>query len=121
MDETLFMARLEKMGVTPEDLGRLRTLPYAEAVRFLGELKGRAKRGWKKLAFQLHPDRTGNAPESTLEFRELTAAREMFEGMEVRPPPPVRPPPIWRGNYAVRPCTSTTAPLNVRYAVQMKP
>lgn len=78
---------LEQLGVLPQDLQTLAQVPRSEAVRLLEALKERVRRNWKRLAFQLHPDRTGNDPQKTAHFQRLTEVREKFEQVELLPEP----------------------------------
>lgn len=125
MDQAEVLRALAKLGVVPADLHRVRLLPYPEAVRFLDELKGRVRQSWKRLAFELHPDRTGSDPEKTVEFTLLNRVRSDFEKVTVSPPPvpmPVVFVPFRRPSYAASPFTSTsTATVSPWYVVRMRP
>jgi hypothetical protein len=85
-------ALLRQLGVEVEDVERLHRVPHRDAIKLLNVLKEKVRRNWKKLAFELHPDRTGNDPAKTRLFRDLNTLREKFEQMQVLAPP-VTPPP----------------------------
>ena len=85
---------LLSLGVQPAEIARLYTLPHAEASRLLGVLKDRVRQNWRKLAFELHPDRTGNDPAKTERFRALLALKDKFEQMILPEPRPARVEPV---------------------------
>ena len=82
------------LGVQPAEIQRLYTLPHDEASRHLGVLKERVRQNWRKLAFELHPDRTGNDPQKTERFRALLALKSKFEQMTLPEPRPARSEPV---------------------------
>ncbi len=55
------------------------------------ELKDGAKKAYRKLIFELHPDRTGNDPEKTAQMTFLGQVMADIDRLEVRPPAPVMP------------------------------
>lgn len=80
-----------------------------ERLRLLDALKTKAKKGYARLAFELHPDKTGNDPEKTAQFRLLTEVRADIDALEadripepvpeVRVAPVVVRPPVRRTGY----------------------
>lgn len=82
------------MGLRPEDFQAVRLAPSPEvAAKLLGDLKERFRSGFKKLAFELHPDRTGGDPQKTEDFKALIQLREGFERLQVpeyAPEPPAK-------------------------------
>lgn len=63
---------------------------FAEFAKRLEELKEEAKKAWRKLAFDLHPDRGGDEER----FKKVAAYHEMIEGLQAGPPPRPRPMPM---------------------------
>jgi len=82
------------LGVQPVEIQRLYTLPHDEASRHLGVLKERVRQNWRKCAFELHPDRTGNDPQKTERFRALLILKDKFEQMTLPEPQPARAEPV---------------------------
>jgi len=138
MDQATAVRFLARLGVMPMDIERLRRTPYAQAVSNLDALKATVKGNWKKLAFDLHPDRTGNDPVLTEEFKSLTEVKDAFLKIEVQAPQPVAPQQVHQvvfvhmttvrtaattaTSYNVRPSTGGHArPINGYHFVNMKP
>ena len=82
---------LHYLGVGLHEIEALRQLPYREATQRLTELKSRIHKGWRKAAFELHPDRTGNDPQKTALFQALTLLRDQFEDLRLAEPTPAPP------------------------------
>jgi hypothetical protein len=92
MDKLLIRGLAEEMGVSPQTLNPLRTMPYQQACRALHELKEGAQAAYKKLAFKYHPDRNPQDPETaTLKFKALAVALEHVMSLRIkaRRPQPV--------------------------------
>lgn len=87
-------ALLMLLGVNPQEVARLPSVPHEIGVRLLADLKERVRRNWRKLAFELHPDRTSNDPEKTATFRALLALKDKFEQLTLPEVRPVRPAPV---------------------------
>jgi hypothetical protein len=88
IDPLKVQAVLRDLGVEPADLEALRRCPLAEGQRKLAELKERVHKNYKRAAFELHPDRTGNDPEKTERFKLLVTVRDDFEKFQLVPPQP---------------------------------
>lgn len=83
------------MGLTAEEFIEVREAPtLQERTRLLDALKAKAKKAYTRLAFQLHPDRTGNDPEKTALFRLLTQVKADIEALEPARLPIPQPQPI---------------------------
>lgn len=81
---------LNEMGITPLDFQVIQTAPsFKEAQRLLEALKDKAKAGFKRLAFEYHPDRTGNDPAKTAKFKLAATVKDDVEKLQVNPPRPV--------------------------------
>ncbi len=99
LDPTRLAAALQELGVTPAALHAIRSAPPDKGKMMLDELKTLAKSRYRKLAFELHPDRTGGDPVKTEKFTFLTQVMRQVESMEYRtaplprPQPPMPPPP----------------------------
>lgn len=100
----------------------------------LSDLKDQVKHTFRKLALELHPDRTGGDEAKTALFKELVQAREAFENIEVRPAAPPPPVMVWHsafmgscGNtttttYAASPFGGTTSTVGPAWrVVRMRP
>ncbi len=88
---------LARLGITHQDFELVRRQTSLEtAGHLLDELKKKAKTNYKKLALELHPDRTGGDEAKTDAFKHITAVLDEVEKLAVRarPPPPPRPPPL---------------------------
>lgn len=76
---------LTLLQVASDHLLRLRRAKsYTEACKAMEALQKEAARQFKRKAFELHPDRTGNDPAKTEEFRKLTEAIEVVRKMRVQ-------------------------------------
>lgn len=93
LDPAKLSVTLVELGVTPHAIHAIRMAPFPKAVEMLKELKELAKRNYKRLAFELHPDRTGNDPDKSAKFAFVTTVWKEVEKMEVRQPPP--PPQVF--------------------------
>lgn len=82
------------LGVYPNDVRALERLPFPEAQVALLELKERARRNFRRLSLELHPDRNGGNEALTERFKVMSAVRDELEKIEVHPAPaPPRPVP----------------------------
>jgi hypothetical protein len=85
---------MTELGIMPNELGSLQGLPLAEGQRRLDEIKERVHKNYKRLAFELHPDRTGNDPAKTEHFKLVGAVKDDFDKLKLEPrqvnmqPPP---------------------------------
>jgi hypothetical protein len=61
-----------------------------EGNRVFDGLKQEAKKLFKKLALELHPDRTQNDPEKTERFKVLVQVMEAIEQLRLQPKPQPR-------------------------------
>lgn len=94
LDPVRLAAALQELGVTPAALQAVRMAPPEKAKLMLDELKAIAKARYRKLAFELHPDRTNGDPAKTEKFTFLSQVIKQIEAMEYRAAPP--PPPMMR-------------------------
>jgi len=83
------------------EMSRCKSFP--EAVKMLENCKKKAKVGYKKLAFEHHPDRGGDEDK----IKELNALFDLIEKIQVQPPRP-RPIVIHFGNFGGWSSSSTT-------------
>lgn len=74
------------LGVFPNDIEALRTIPFPAAQARLAALKALARKNFRKLSLELHPDRTGNDPIKTEQFKVISAVRDELERIEVQAP-----------------------------------
>jgi hypothetical protein len=83
---------LPLLGILPLDWQRVQRAPNLEAAKNeLEHIKERAKKAFKKLALELHPDMNGGDEEKTVKFKQLNEALQILDKLQIRPPP--RPPP----------------------------
>jgi hypothetical protein len=88
MDQVTMVQALITLGVHPQSIENLRRIPFPQAVEGLKKLQEEVKPRYKKLAFELHPDRTGGDEAKTKLFSEVTAANKWLQDLKVQPPPP---------------------------------
>jgi len=107
MDQATVFQLLARLGVTAADLSRIQGAPYPASARLLAELKARVGAAWKKLAFELHPDRNGGSAEKTELFKQLVQVVSNFNKLNVEPVAPAAIPvgfvPVTRPTYAATP------------------
>ena len=80
---------LTVLGLTPGELNGLTQVPLAQGQARLKEIQERTKTRYKKLVFELHPDRTGGDPEKTELFKAVTELHQQVQALELK----VRPAP----------------------------
>lgn len=88
MDQPTLFRALGMLGVQAQTLENLRRTPFQQAVHELKLLQEQTKAKYKKLAFELHPDRTGGDEEKTKLFSEVTEANRWFQDLKMAPAPP---------------------------------
>lgn len=97
IDPTALQQAFVDLGIHPNDLRALLTLPLAAARNALAELKERARRNFRQRALELHPDRNGGDVARTERFKAMSAVRDDLERVEIQPiptpPNPVVPHP----------------------------
>lgn len=97
---------LREMGVLPQDFTALQQARTPEeATRLLEAIKEKVRVGFKRLAFELHPDRTGNDPEKTRRFKLVCALKSDIDKITVNstPRPPVAMRHVTVIHYQVQP------------------
>jgi hypothetical protein len=116
---------LQDLGVSQDELAALQKCSLAEGQRKLDELKERVRKNFKRLAFELHPDRTGNDPAKTERFKAICEVRDGFERLGLAPRPAPVPPVMhvtrvsWvrAGTAYNRAATSTTTGTGVPWRI----
>lgn len=88
MDQASLVRALGALGVSLQDLENLRRIPFPHAVEGLKRIQEETKPRYKKLAFELHPDRTGGDEAKTRLFSEVTVANKWLQELKVQPPQP---------------------------------
>lgn len=135
IDQAKLFAALRELGIPPEDLQVLPRLPFPQAQEKLRIMRQIARKNYKRLAFELHPDRTGNDPVKTEKFKLLGQILTDFDKIEVRPAPPPPPMPVrqpmpvqWvqvgrpiHFTTAASAATTTGVPFGPRFVVIMGP
>jgi hypothetical protein len=66
------------LGVYPQDITALRTMPFQAASARLAELKAVAKKNFRTKALELHPDLTGNDP---IKAQRFVFLKKVFEDL----------------------------------------
>lgn len=84
---------MQVLGIMPNELQGLQRLPIQEGQRRFAEIKERVHKNYKKAAFELHPDRTGNDPEKTELFKLIGTVKDDFDKLQLERRPVLRPPP----------------------------
>jgi len=88
VDHVRIQQAVQALGITPADFDAIRRASFPQAQDMLQALKDRAKKNYKRLVFELHPDRTGNDPGKTELFKILGQVITDIEKLQVQPPPP---------------------------------
>lgn len=79
---------LQALEVTDQKIETIRRVPFEQAQVLLAELKANARRVYKRLAIQLHPDQTGGDQDKTDLFVLLGQVLAELEKTTVAPPRP---------------------------------
>lgn len=79
------------LGVSQQDLETVRLTAYPESKVALQRLKEKARRAYKRVALELHPDRTAGDKDKTALFVLAGRALEEFVQTSVPEPLPRRP------------------------------
>lgn len=88
-------AGLLALGVTPNDFNAVRVEPSFEgATAALERVKEKVRKAYKKLAFELHPDRTGNDPAKTELFKAVSKIRAEIDALTIERGPLPVPVPV---------------------------
>lgn len=83
------MRAMQLLGLRQEDFRAVETAPsFEEGVRRLDELKGRVKKAFRRVALELHPDRTNNDPAKTEDFKLASSAADEIDKLALRRPQP---------------------------------
>lgn len=83
-DKLTYLLRM--LDVSTQEVERLWQLPHADALTQMNLLKDKVHKNWRKMALQLHPDRTNGDPEKTELFQELTQIKDFIEGFKLPEP-----------------------------------
>lgn len=85
---------MQLLNLSQEDFRSIEQAPTLEAgQQMLAALKERMKKQFRKVALELHPDRTNNDPVKTDEFKLVAAVVDDIEKLGLHRPPP-RPMPV---------------------------
>lgn len=98
-DRQLALALID-LGVTPLALDEVRRAPPEKGPQLLEQLKRLAKSRYKKLAFELHPDRNPGNQEAAARLSYLSSVFRDVEKMAYQAPVPAFQAPV--GQVAVR-------------------
>lgn len=86
---------LRALGISSGDFQAIRTATTLEVAQAtLEAVKVKVRKAYKKLALDLHPDRTNGDPEKTDLFRVVTSVKNDIEALTIDralPPPPPQP------------------------------
>lgn len=72
------------LGVHPAHLQHLQRLPFEQAQTSLEAMKVEAKKRYRKLALELHPDRTGGDEDKIKLFRIVTEVNNQIQAITLR-------------------------------------
>jgi len=91
----------QHLGITEADVMGIRSAPsLVEANKRLQALRDRVKKQWRKLAFELHPDRTEGDEDKEKLFKLLSGVVDKLDDTKVLPPMRPRPRPrrrvVWQ-------------------------
>lgn len=80
---------MQLLSLTPNDFRVIEQAPSFEAgQQMLAGLKERVKKQFRKVALELHPDRTNNDPAKTDDFKLVSAVVDDIERLAFSRPPP---------------------------------
>jgi hypothetical protein len=80
---------LSLLGIFPPDFQRVQRAPsFEQAKQELELLKERARKGFRKVAIELHPDQNGGDEMKTETFKQLNGLVQKIEKLQLRPPQP---------------------------------
>jgi hypothetical protein len=83
---------MQLLNLTQEDFRSIERAPTFEVgQQMLVVLKDRVKKQFRKVALELHPDRTNNDPVKTDEFKLVAAVVDDIEKLNLSRPPPPHP------------------------------
>ena len=86
---------LRELGVNiPNDFDQIQRLPFPQAKQMLNDLKERVKKSFRKIAPELHPDKTGGDSVKTEKFKLLVQVQQAFEKIDIQPRMPAPPPMV---------------------------
>jgi hypothetical protein len=127
----------DALGVTQQDFETIRRVPFPQAVTLLQELKAKARRTYKRLILELHPDHNQGDTAKTELYMLLGRVLEELDKLKVQPLPPAPPPSVffypaasWRvnggGAWATASTTASTTSTTFTQAqviriVRMRP
>lgn len=91
MDQALAMSFAERLGFTAACVDQLRRMPFEGAQVRLDELKKEARKLYRKLVYQLHPDRNPDDPDAGTKLQVLSDVLKQIEGLKLQraAPPPI--------------------------------
>jgi hypothetical protein len=123
---------LAALDVTEAELEAIRRAPFPKAQTLLQDLKAKAHRNYKRLALELHPDRTQGDKTKAELFVLLGRVLEEFDKIAVHPAPKpvqvVRVPiatwqASWNNPWSTSPTSTTTGFTQVQVIriVTMRP
>lgn len=81
---------LGMLGLCPADFTHIRRLPFSRAKEALDVLKERARRAFRKLAPELHPDRNGGDAQRTELFKKLNQLVQEIDSLGITSSPPLQ-------------------------------
>ena len=100
---------LATLGVTSQDFDTIRRVPFSQAQTLLQELKVKARRNYKRLALELHPDRTQGDQIKAELFVLLGRVLEELDKTVVHPQPPMPQPISFNYSFNTAPTWVSTA------------
>jgi hypothetical protein len=77
---------MQLLGFSPEDFAAVHLAGPVAGPAMVDSIKRQAKRAYRKLALELHPDRTGGDPAKTELFKALTEVMSEIDELRYIPP-----------------------------------
>jgi len=125
MDPQDFQQGVLALGIIRSDIDQLRELPFEDAQARLEEIQARAKKRYRKLALELHPDRNNGDEVKAKLFNLVTQVNKQLQDLKIVRRPQVRQrfvfvqqpatTIVFRTTPFRRPAATPPAPRNANY------
>ena len=88
MNRQLILEVMTALGAAPDRIQQIQRMPsFQLAVQALEDIKTKARKRYKRLAFQWHPDRNQGDEAAEARFKALGSVLADLEKLRLQPPP----------------------------------